>query len=374
MRLLILLAFFLCGRVLEANEASEPNVIILPAGSVYNGDYFVCGTNIEISGTVNGDVYAFGEQIIIDGTVNGDVLACGGSIDVSGAIRSNLRGLAGQVLVNGKVGSNVTAIAGSLQLFSGAQVGGSLVAVAGNAELAGHIGTNATLVASNLRVCADIAQNLKSFVGHMRITSRARVGQNVDYRSNVPASIDEGAYIGGQLIHHPSLLHELIKGTWIQKVLVGSKVLALLMNFVYSLCVGIVLIKLFPRNLGDALQALGEKPLKSFGFGLILLFVLPLASLILLMTILGIPFAITIIALNIIGLYTAKVYSICFVSNWAFGAFLKRNHIPNFFCGLVVYFILTLIPVLGTLLALVSMLFGLGAGVLAQAKKGLLNK
>ena len=92
------------------------------------------------------------------------------------------------------------------------------------------------------------------------------------------------------------------------------------------------------------------------------------------MTILGIPFAITLIALNIIGLYTAKVYSICFASNWVFGSFLKRNHIPNFLCGLIVYFILTLIPVLGTLLALASMLFGLGAGVLAQAKKGFLNK
>jgi len=105
----------------------------------------------------------------------------------------------------------------------------------------------------------------------------------------------------------------------------------------------------------------------------VLLILLPLASLILLMTILGIPFAITLIALNIIGLYTAKIYTICFASNWVFGSFLKRSHIPNFFCGLTLYFILTLIPVFGTLLAVTSMLFGLGAGILAQTRKSLLS-
>ena len=374
MRILIWITFLLYGSLLTANESSEPDVIVLPVGCVYNGDYFVCGSSIEISGTVNGDVYAFGEQIIVDGTVNGDVLVCGGSIDISGKVLGNMRALVGQVLINGHIGSNVTVVAGNLQLLSSAQIGGSLVCIAGNSELAGHIGSGATLVASNLRVSAFIEQGLKSYVGQMRITSRAHIGQNVDYRSNTAAWVDSGAFIGGQLIQHPSFVHELIKGTWVQKLLIGSKVLALLMNFVYSLCVGIVLIKFFPKNLSDALFVLGEKPWKSFGSGVVLLILLPLASLILLMTILGIPFALTLIALNLIGLYTAKIYSICFASNWIFGSFLKRSHIPNFCCGLILYFILTLIPIFGTLLAITSMLFGLGAGILAQGKRGLLNE
>jgi len=247
----------LYASLLTANDSSEPDVIVLPVGSVYNGDYFVCGSSIEISGTVNGDVYVFGEQIIVDGTVNGDVLACGGSIDVSGKILGNMRVLVGQVLINGQIGSNVTAIAGNLQLLSSAEIGGSLVAIAGNGELAGRVGAAATLVASNLRISAFIEQGLKSYVGQMRITSRAHIGQNVDYRSNTAAWVDEGAFIGGELIQHPSFVHELIKGTWVQKLLIGSKVVALLMNFVYTLCVGIVLIKFFPKNLSDALTVLG---------------------------------------------------------------------------------------------------------------------
>ena len=82
-----------------------------------------------------------------------------------------------------------------------------------------------------------------------------------------------------------------------------------------------------------------------------------------LMTILGIPFALTLIALNIIGLYTAKVYCIFWASNWIFGSWIfgrmkmKTNGLPSFFLGLVVYFCLTPIPIFGTILTFAFMLF-----------------
>lgn len=373
---LIFLTLFLCllyPSLVSAREELESDVIILCVGAVHEGDYFAWGKSIEISGTVNGDVYLFGEQIVVDGVVNGDVLVCGGSVDISGNVTGNVRALAGQVLLSGNVGSRVTAVSGNIQLPSSGSIGGSIVAVAGNVDLAGKIDAGATLVASNLRISARIKKSVMGYVGHMRIASRAQIDGDVDYQSNTPAWIDQGAVIGGKLVHHPSFVHELIKGTWIQKLLVGSKVAALLMNFFYSLVIGIILLKFFPKNLDEALTSLAQTPWKALGYGVVLLILLPLVSLILLMTILGIPFALTLIAFNIIGLYTAKIYSICFVSNWAFRAFLKPNHIPSLCLGLLVYFCLTAIPIFGVLVAIISMLFGLGAGVIAQARRGILH-
>ncbi|HEY2809783.1 MAG TPA: polymer-forming cytoskeletal protein [Rhabdochlamydiaceae bacterium] len=368
-----ILLFLFCCALHADEERVEPDMILLPVGAVHNGDYFAWGKSIEISGTVNGDVYAFAGQIIIDGTVNGDILACGGSVDISGKVANNVRVVAGQVLINAQVDANVTAICGNFQLQPSAIIAGSVVIVAGNSDLAAQIGTQATLIGSNVRVSSSIQQSLNAYVGYMRITSRAHIGGNVDYRSNTPICIDPGARIDGQLIHHPSFVHQLVKGTWIQSLLVGSKILALMMNFFYTLVVGIILIKLFPRNLDAALSGLKEKPWKALGFGIVLLVALPLASLILLVTILGIPFAITLIAMNIIGLYTAKIYTILWTSNWAFSRFLKPNRIPLLSAGLIVYFLLTLIPIFGTLLAVAAMLFGLGAGVIAQTKRGVLS-
>ncbi len=351
-------------------QSEASHVIVLPAGSVYQGDYFAFGDSVEISGEVNGDVYILANQIVIDGKINGDVIAAGGSIDISGIVAHNVRSVAGQVLISGNVGNNVTALAGNVQLLASATVGNNVVITAGNVDLSSKIGSDATIVASNLRISSYIANKIQAYVGQLRITSKAHIGGSIDYRSSTTAWIDQGAVVQGQITHHPSLVHELVKGTWIQGLLVGGKVVALLMNFIYTLVVGIILIKMFPKNLESALHVLKTHPWKAFSWGLMLLILLPLASLILLMTILGVPFALTLIAANIIGFYTAKIYSVFWISNWVFGKFKFRvNRLPILTLGLALYFLLISIPILGIIISFAAMLFGLGAGVLAQARR-----
>jgi cytoskeletal protein CcmA (bactofilin family)/uncharacterized membrane protein len=368
----LLLCPFLCAD--DSKQEHPENITILPSGTVYNGDYFASGAIVEISGTVNGDVYIFAKAVTIDGEVNGDLLCCAGSIDISGKIAHNCRVLAGQVLTSGEIGKNATIAAGNLQMLPSASVNGNLVAIAGNVELAAKIGSDVTVVASNLRVAAQINNDLQAYVGQMRITSKAVIGGNLDYRSNSPAWIEPEATIRGTVEYHPSFLHELTKGTWIQSFLVGSRILAILMNFTYSFAIGVILIKIFPKNLESALHELKKYPMKSLSYGIVLLVLLPLASLLLLMTILGIPFALTLIALNIIGFYTAKVYCIFWASNWIFGKMgMKTSRVPSFLLGLIVYFCLTAIPVFGTILAFAFMLLGLGAGVLSQGRRSIFD-
>jgi len=371
----VVLVLFCAMGMAHADEASQERTIVLPAGSVHNGDYFAFGSAIEISGTVNGDVYLAGEQIVIDGTINGDVLAIGGSLDVSGEVANNVRSIGGQILISGHVGHNVTAVGGNVQFLPSAVIAGNTVVLAGNADLAARIQHDATVVASNLRISAIMGDSLLAYVGQMRITSLANIKGDVDYRSSSLAAIDPGAKIGGKLTHHPSLVHELVEGTWIQGLLVGSRIVAIMMNFLYTFVIGIILLKLFPKNLEHAIDSLKEKPWLALGFGVMLLVLLPLASLILLMTILGVPFALTLMAANIVGFYTAKIYTIFWVSNWVFSKVkMKPNRLSTLTVGMIFYFIITSIPVLGTLIAFAAMLFGLGAGVLAQARLRFLQR
>ncbi len=358
---------FVCG---EETKAEAAHVVVLPYGTIHEGDFFAWGSSVEISGTVNGDVYVFAEQLIIDGVVNGDVLASGGSVDISGQISRSVRAVAGQILINGKIGHSVTGIGGNIQLLPYANIGGNVVLITGNGDIASTIGSNVTAIASNLRVSATINNSLQGYIGHLRITSRANIGGEVDYRSNSAAWIDQGARIQGKVVQHPSFVHELVKGTWIQKLLFGSKVLAILMNFIYTFTIGVILIKFFPKTLEMAQETLKEIPLKCLGCGIVMLIILPLISLIMLMTILGVPFALTLIAANIIGLYTAKIYTIFWISNWGFRKLrLTRNRVPTLLLGLIVYFSLTSIPYVGIVLATLAMLIGLGAGILSQTRR-----
>ncbi|MBS0620189.1 MAG: hypothetical protein JSS61_01855 [Verrucomicrobia bacterium] len=370
----LILFFLLISSFSFADEVPHDEAIVLPAGTVYDGDYFVSGRSVEISGTVDGDLYVFAEQVIIDGTVNGDVIGCGGSFDISGTVAKSCRLLAGQILISGTVKDSITSIGGNVQLRSGAPIGGNVVVVAGNADIAADAASSVTAVASNLRVAGLIHRNLNAYVGQMRITSLARIGGDLDYRSNANARIEPGAQIAGTITHHPSFVRDLVQGTWIHGLLIGSKVLAIAMNFLYTLVVAIILMKLFPRNLDAALSGLSAQPIKALSYGLMLLILLPLAALILLVSVLGVPFALTLIALNIIGFYTAKVYIIAWGSNrYLTKLRLKPNRVSTFFLGLIGYFLVTSIPFIGTFIAFAVMLFGLGAGVLGQARRGVLT-
>lgn len=373
MRAVLIFLFLFAGIVLNAQEKPQSekeeteNINILPAGTVHQGDYFAFGGTIEISGQVTGDVYAMGSQIIVDGQVDGDILAVAGNIHISGNILQNIRAVAVQATISGKIGRNATIAAGNMQLVPSAVIQGNLVVTAGNVDLGAFIGGDATIVASNLRISSTLQQNLQAYVGHMRLTSRAMIGGDVIYDSDHEAYIEPEAKICGEIVYHPSFLKEVLKGNILNFLLLGSKLAGVVMNFLYTFVVGWIWLKLYPQNLERALNALSHKPLKAFAYGLMLIILLPLASLIFLMTILGAPFAITLIALNVIGFYTAKVLTIFWASNKIFKKIgLKQNTLTIFFLGLICYFLLAAIPFLGSVIAFIAMLFGLGAVPLAK--------
>jgi cytoskeletal protein CcmA (bactofilin family) len=346
----------------------------LPFGQTFEGNYFAVSSNVELSGVVHGDAYLMGSQIFVDGQVQGDLLVIGGNVDISGEVTGNVRLVGGQVSITGKVGRNVTLLAGNVLLSPAAKINGTLVCAAGNVDLASAIHGNVSLAASHARISSAIGANLDAYVGEIRFTSKAKVDGNVEYKSDNVAIVDQGAQIKGELTHRASLVHGLLQGKWIHAFLIGSKVAAALMNFLYTFVIGWIILRVFPRRLEGALQALQKTPWKSFAFGLMVLVLLPLMSLILLMTVLGAPFALTLIALNIIGFYTAKIFCIFWASNHLFTRIgLKANRLSTYFLGVVLYFLLTPIPFFGFLLSWVAMIFGMGAGLLAQPKSHLFS-
>lgn len=361
---LSLLLFF---GILSADESGD--LVILPAGQVVEGDYFAMGSNVEISGDVKGDLYVCGGQVVIDGRVYGDVLAAGGGVMISGAVTGNIRVIGGQVMLSGMVGRNVTLVAANAEVMATSTIGGNLVSIMGNGKIAGPVGQDAVVLASNARLASKVGRTVDAYVGNLRVSSRASIGKNLEYTSSSPAIIDPHAKIGGETIHHLTVMRNFMKGQWVHGLLVGSKIAAVLMNFLYSIVVGLVLIKVFPHSITSALAVLNHKPWKALAYGAIVLLVLPLAFFVLLMTVLGAPFALTILALNIVTFYTAKLIAIFWVANpLAQKIGLKPNRMGTLSLGLIFYFLLAAIPVVGSLVSICALLFGLGASVLGTTR------
>lgn len=340
-------------------------VSLVQAETVHEGDFFVAGENVEIPDVVKGDVYAMGSQIHIKGRVEGDLVATGGTIEVDGEVLGNARLIGGQVILNGTIRNNVTAIGGNLQMNRGATIGGNASFSGGGVVIEGEIAGKATLNASTAEVNGKIGKNLKGREGQLRLGAKSEIGGNLDYKSGNKAVIAPGAKIGGEVIYSPSEVKAYLSSNWKNRVIFGSWLLAISMNFLFSFVFGVIYIKWFHKGFRNALQALKARPWKAAGVGLLALILLPLICVLLLVSILGFPLALVLIAFSLITFYTAKVIPIIWIVH---AVFPKMSVYWALFLGLIVFFILLQIPFFGWILSFCFILLGLGAGFLSQTR------
>jgi len=198
------------------------------------------------------------------------------------------------------------------------------------------------------------------------------------YASEEAIDQAETAVIKGEITKHQSPEYVRIENKqWGNQMLKAWRSVKLglhAFSFFGSLIVGLVLLWL----LGKPTQAISDKIqgsfLASLGWGLVLLFIAPPALMLLMFTGIGLPLAFIFGLLFVIDLYLAKIFA-----SLALGKAISHNFgwkkltAPAvFFVGLVVYYLLRFIPIVGMFIRLLALLAGLGG--LWLYKKQLLAK
>jgi len=356
-------------------NSADKEIVTVPAGEVINKDYFAAGGIVEISGTVNGDVYAFGGQVLVDGTVNGDLIAAGGTVRISGDVSQDVRVGGGQVTINGSIGRNLTVGGGNVELTEKAAVHGSVVAGGGNVALAAPIGGSVKAGAGNLTVSNKINGDLEAGVSNLRLTSKAQVGGSLTYYSKQDASIDKEAKIAGAINKKKPLESAKPAQAKILGIFTGIDLFLKVVSLVSTLILGLLLLKFFPKYSRDVVYTLRKRPWVSLGIGFAALILTPIIFVILLVTVVGIPLAFILLALYLISLYVVRVFVIFWAGIFLFERLGKKVHEGwAFVAGLVIYAILTLIPIIGGIVTFFVILFGLGAAVITKRDTYLLAR
>jgi hypothetical protein len=264
------------------------------------------------------------------------------------------------------VGEDVVMTGGTLDLGSPAKVGRDVVVSGGSATVAGTVGRNVIAGIGSLILRARIGGNVNASVNELRVEDGAGIMGNLTYTSDNPAVVARGATITGAVRHnlpaHPSPAQRFLDGlvSWI-RTLVGLFAL------------GLIVTLLFPRFTDGVTETLRGSPWASLGIGLVLLIGVPIVALITF----GIGLFVGgwwlgLAALGLYGLAVAAAYVMAalFIARYA-SALLGRplvHPVLALLVGLVVLTLVGLIPVLGGVLDLVAIVFGLGAMALALAR------
>ena len=339
---------------------SAGKLVSLGKDEVIERDYFAVGEMVEISGTVEGDVYVAGGEVLIDGVIEGDLLVAGGNVTISGEVMQDIRVLAGNVTISGEVGGNVTAVGGNIDLTSTAVVTGSLVGAGGNFKVAAPIGGNVKLATGNLLVSSEIVGFLHARVDTLRLTSKAVVDGDLIYWSYQDASLDEQAVVGGEVTKHITTRPELPKQELV-KFFIGLKLFFRFIALISALVLGLLLVRFYPNYSRRAAENIQTRPWTALGLGLVTMIVVPIIVIVLLATVVGIPLAFILLAAYFIYISLAKIFVMLLLGYWILKSFVKDAGLGwSLLAGALVFYLLTLIPILGGLIAFVALLLGIG--------------
>lgn len=366
----ILLSFFgflvVLTPVFAQNNINRSETVVLAKNQVINEDYFAVGESVTLSGTVNGDAYVFGGNVVVDGTVNGDLITGGGNVNIKGKIKDDVRTAGGQVIISGEIGKNLTVGAGSVEIIDSAQIAGSLVTGSGNVSIFAPIGKGATIGAGNITVGNKINGNVNAAVGSLTLTPAALIVGDLNYLSEEEAKIQIGAQVNGKTNRTISQKPQ-IDQTVAANAFKGLGLFFKVIGFISILIIGLLFIKFLPNFSLKTAENLKHKFLLSLLVGFISAIMLPIAALILLVTLIGIPFSIGLIFALIAYLYLAKIFvSIAVGQKITKLAKFKTSNALTFIIGLSAYTVISIVPIIGALVSLAAILSGTGAIILTK--------
>lgn len=306
------------ARIAFGNDAAAAGQSILITDEEVGGNSFIAGQNVELSGgRVGTDLFVAGQSVRVAGTeVSSAVFAAGATVNLT--------------------------TAGTPEVFAtGQQV--SLTGTARAAHLAGNTVTLGGTVEGDVSVAAE----------HVTIQPGTTVNGTLKVTASEEPTVPGDATIGNYA-YEPAT-QSTTRGIEANR---DTLVRTFLISLAGMLVLGILMLSLgTERPFATAAKRFTTRPTLLL-FGLLFLCVMPLAILILLITVIGTRAALAALCLYLLAAVIATVFCAISMGRLAFG---KMNPWLSTLIMVPVFAIALKVPYLGPIVGLFSMLFTFGA-------------
>jgi len=295
--------------------------------------------------TVDG-IQAFGGTVVVRGTVDGDLQALSGSVVIErgGRVTGDVQATTGSVTVLGTVGGSLEAAAGSVSIGEGGTIGGDVRVAAGELSIAG-----------------SVDGSVEAGVDSLRLFSTASVAGDLRYSRDADFDREDGATVGGSVTAVRGLSPDVGFGGFSLPDPGPLNVVFGIYWAIVTLLLGAILLLAFPRFTADLAGEVSTNPLRSGGVGLAGLIGIPIALVLIAITIVGIP--LTLLGFMAWGLavFVSIPLGEYAVGSWALSYTDVENRWVALLVGVVGVAALSRVPLVGWLVELVVFLLGFGA-------------
>ena len=190
------------GGTAVAAETSSSDIVIVTEDDMINDDLYATGLRILIEGVVDGDLVAFAaEEVVISGEVTGSVIAIAPKVTVQGIVGESLRMSGRELEVTGQVGGDVVAAVFSAGLGPESDVSGDVIVWAFDLSADGRIGGDLEGTQRRLVLAGEVDGDVSVSVGRLTIAGPLKVEGDLDFRSGAEASGLDQATVDGAVVH-----------------------------------------------------------------------------------------------------------------------------------------------------------------------------
>lgn len=338
------------------------------------GPVFAAGGAVEVDGRItaggmralNG-VFAAGGSVGVGADIDGALYASGGEVRFTGrARRAMLAG--GDVTLAGEVDKDAHLAGANLAVAPQAVIGGDLGAAGGYVRFDGATRGDADLAGGEVHVNGSIAGDLELTGETLVIGPDARIGGNLRYYADSEIDIPSTVRIGGEVQYRNLSEREVQRRVDRQRGhAFGAKrlhhsMLGAAFWFVVDAASGAALALLFPGWLGAVAAAGRGRPLVSLLTGFAGVIVAPVAAVLLMLIVLGIP-----LGGGLLAIWGSFLLLGGIGAGFALGHLLldrtdeERPKILFLLAGLAIVMVLGAAPYIGWIFSILAAAYGFGA-------------
>ncbi len=306
-------------------------------------NYFAFDEDVKISKEVLGDIYSAGRKIDIKDNVEGDVIALGEIIDItSDEVNGNIRSGAQTLNINSKNIKNITSFGQNINIeekttAKAIYVSAENINFKGSCE--GFYATGDTIII-NGKVNGDVNVTCDELIiaDNGDITGDIEVYSPKDPIVNSNVTMDDIQYTK---IENSTSENEL-------KAFVGF---GTIISILASLIIGLLLYSLFKKFFINSDDLLIKEPLPIVLGGMASFILAPIVSLLLFLTVIALPLGVISLIMYFIVVYLSPV-----IMGIILGRLILKNKNPylQLLIGILVIRILTLLPIIGGFVWVVS--------------------
>ncbi len=320
-----------------------------------DGSAYLAGNSERVEGVVNGDVYCAGKDLIINGTVNGDVICAGMTITINGKVTGNVRVAGNSVTIAAEIGGNLTAFGGTVTVESSAKIAKDAVLAGGSVLVNGSVGRDLVGGGSQVTINGPVGRDVEGQYETLAIGKDAVIGGFVHYGSTKDAVIS-GKVAGSVQRKEP----QDYSGQQAAFVKTPSLLVSALVGIAWVVVMALSLMLVLPKKMATITNLSGKGAAFAALIGFGSLFGIPLLAVVALMTIIAAPLGIAMMFAWCALLVASVGVSAIYVGR-LIGRRTNMHPVIATILGGVLLALLMYIPLLGFLVTLVVVSFGLGA-------------